>query len=349
MVSNNNSEENPHINQITRFDFENALRKGFWRNVLSWLTGSSNELLPFEKVHKYLALSGQHYIGLHQIPIDNIIGSVGRYHDFDRAFLPRRHEIAPRWMNIDRAYLQDVDLPAIEVYKIGDTYFVKDGNHRVSVARDRGQAFIDANITEIEAPLPLAPDTDISEWIRKQEMTNFLSQTGILDIRPEANLELSIPGFYSKLLEHIYTHQWFMGIEQKHEIPFPEALADWFDNVYSPLIKIIREQEILKGFPGRTEADLYLWILDDLYYLREEFKQEISYEDAAIHFTDKFSNQPIGLIGKILEITARMFTGGFEDYVPKDPDKELEKRLKESSRTNDDPPESSTQQPPEGK
>jgi hypothetical protein len=327
-----------HLSQVTRLDFENALRKGFWRGVISWLTGNSNELLPFEQVHKVLTLSGQHSIGVHQIPIENIIGSVGRYHDFDRAFLPRRNEIAPRWMNVDRAHLTDVELPPIEVYKVGEAYFVKDGNHRVSVARDRGQAFIDADIIEIEAPEPLTPGADVSDWIRHQEMNNFLAQTRIVEIRPQANLELSIPGFYSQLLEHISTHRWYMGVEQKHEIPFDEAVADWYDTVYLPLIKIIREQEILQGFPGRTEADLYLWILDDLYYLREEFQQEISFQDAAIHFSDKFANPRLGLLHKILDIASKMFSGGFEDQIPKDPDEELKKRLEESSKSQQDPP-----------
>jgi hypothetical protein len=340
MNSHNSSNRYHQFSQTIRQDFENALRKGFWRGVISWLTGSSNELLPFETVQKVLSLSGQHSVGVRQIPIKNIIGSVGRYHDFDRAFLPRRSEIASRWMNIDLAHLTDVELPPIEVYKIGEAYFVKDGNHRVSVARDRGQAFIDADIIEIHAPHPLTPDADISEWIRQQEMSNFLAQTGILEMRPEANLELSIPGFYSKLLDHISTHRWFMGIDRNQEIPFRDAVADWFDTVYSPLIKIIREQEILKGFPGRTEADLYLWILDDLYYLREAFKQDISYEDAAAHFADKFASQPIGLLRKILDTANRMFlfSGGFEDQVPKDPDEELRMRLSDSKNQIDDPP-----------
>ncbi|MHC1782954.1 MAG: transcriptional regulator [Anaerolineaceae bacterium] len=338
MESNHEPLYPKQFSQVTRTDFDNALRKGFWRGVISWLTGNSNELLPFEKVQKYLTLSGQHSVGVQQIPIENIIGSVGRYNDFDRAFLPRRGEIAPRWMNIDLAHLQDVELPPIEVYKIGEAYFVKDGNHRVSVARDRGQAFIDADIIEIDAPMPLTPEADISEWIRQQEMTNFLSQTAILEVRPDANLELSIPGFYSKLLEHISTHRWFMGVERNQEIPFREAVVDWYDTVYFPLIKIIREQEILMGFPGRTETDLYLWILDDLYFLREVFQQDISYEDAAVHFSDKFANQPIGLLRKILDIASRMFSGGFEDQVPKDPDEELRKKLDESRRTYEDPP-----------
>lgn len=135
---------------IARVDFDVAFRKGFWRSIFSWLTKSDNKLLPFDEAKKRYRFRGQHSIGLKEVLLENVVGSVGRYHDFDKAFLPRQKFTQSRWMSIDEAYLKDISLPAIEIYKIRSDYFVKDGNHRVSVARERGQKFIDAHIVELE-------------------------------------------------------------------------------------------------------------------------------------------------------------------------------------------------------
>jgi hypothetical protein len=108
------------------------------------LTKGENELLPYDEVRKHLPIRGQHDIGLQQVPISQIVGSLGRYRDFDRAFLPLQKRTKDRWVSIDKAQYEEVGLPPIETYKIGEVYFVKDGNHRVSVARERGQDFVDA-------------------------------------------------------------------------------------------------------------------------------------------------------------------------------------------------------------
>jgi hypothetical protein len=293
----------PGIKSTAKADFENALRKGFWRGVVSWLTQSSNELLPFDEVRKNLPLKGQHYIGLKQIPINQVVGSVGRYHDFDRAFLPRLESSSGRWRSIDEAHLQDIGLPAIEVYKIGTAYFVKDGNHRVSVARERGQAFIDAAVTEIEVPVLIDASLSIDDLICKRGQAEFYEQTHLNELRPDAALELSAPGGYDKLLEHIQTHRWFEGERLKRPIPWEEAVLAWYDEVYMPLINVIRQNEILKQFPGRTETDLYLWIIEHLYYLREEVKEEVSLEKAASHFAEEYSERPLH---RILNIFRRV-------------------------------------------
>jgi hypothetical protein len=291
------------IKQIAKADFENALRKGFWRSVVSWLTQSSNELLPFDEVRKNLPMKGQHYIGLKQIPINQVVGSVGRYHDFDRAFLPRLQSSSGRWMSIDEAHLQDIGLPAIEVYKIGSAYFVKDGNHRVSVARERGQVFIDAAVTEIEVPVLIDATLSIDDLIRKKEQAEFFEQTQLKALRPDAAIELTVPGGFDKLLEHIHTHRWFEGERLKRPILWEEAVLDLYDQVYIPLINIIRQNGIMKQFPGRTEADLYLWVIEHLYYLREELKEEVSLEVAASHFAEEYSERPLH---RILNIFRRV-------------------------------------------
>jgi hypothetical protein len=105
-------------------DFERAFWKGFWRKVVSHITGQKIELLPFGEAREHVPLRGQHYIGLRQVPIDQIVGSMGRYRDFDRAFLPGKKRAKDRWMSIDKAHHQEINLPPVELYKTGQVYSV---------------------------------------------------------------------------------------------------------------------------------------------------------------------------------------------------------------------------------
>ncbi|HMN12596.1 MAG TPA: hypothetical protein PKD55_09770, partial [Bellilinea sp.] len=114
-------------------EYEYVLRKGFQRSILNWLYGRSGKLLSFDEIRGLLKPQNESSIGMREIPMDKIVGSVSRYNDFDDAFLPRQRHTRDRWVNIDVANLKYIDLPPIDVYKIGDLYFVKDGNHRVSV------------------------------------------------------------------------------------------------------------------------------------------------------------------------------------------------------------------------
>lgn len=257
------------MRDLARTDYERARRKAFRRRLLTWFTRQDNALLAFDEVRRGLHAQAQHEGGVNAVPIDQIVGSVGRYRDFDRAFLPRQVQTRDRWESIDLAQLQGTELPPIELYQIGETYFVKDGNHRVSVARERGQKFIDAHVTEVVAPAPVMSVEDILDWIRNQEALRFYEATRLTEIRPSARIELTLPGQYEKLLEHIRTHRWFLGIEQKREAGWPEAVASWYDRVYLPTVEAIRRTGALQDFPHRTEADLYLWITEHHWYLHQ--------------------------------------------------------------------------------
>lgn len=253
----------------TRADYERARRKAFWRRIRSWVTRSDDALLAFERIRQELHAQAQHEGGMRAVPIEQIVGSVGRYRDFDRAFLPRQIKTRDRWESVDRAHHDGTALPAIELYQIGETYFVKDGNHRVSVAREHGQAFIDARVIEVTAPAPITSVEDLLEWTRKQDALAFYTATRIIELRPDARIDLSLPGQYEKLLEHISTHRWYLGVEQKREVGYDEAVASWHDRVYLPTAKAIRATGALRDFPHRTEADLYLWIAEHHWYLHQ--------------------------------------------------------------------------------
>ena len=128
-----------YVSNTAREDFARARRRAFLSEITSFLARRPNDLLSFEEVQKALPLQGQIYRGVRQVPVAEIQGSVDRYQDFDRNFLPTQAHTRPRWEAIDRASLAQATLPAIQVYQVGDVYFVKDGNHRVSVARSMGQ------------------------------------------------------------------------------------------------------------------------------------------------------------------------------------------------------------------
>lgn len=139
----------PMIDQFVLHDYARAKNKARWRDLLSILTRKSNNLLSFQETYQEARAKRQHYLGLRVVPINKIVGSEGRPLDFDRAFFPRESHTKSRWLSIDRAYYEQALLPPVELIKVGDKYFVRDGNHRVSVARSRGQEFVDAIVIEV--------------------------------------------------------------------------------------------------------------------------------------------------------------------------------------------------------
>jgi hypothetical protein len=295
------------FNQQIQDDFERAVLKAFWRNVLSRLAGEDNQLLPYYEIRDKMPIRGQHYIGLRQVPIDQIVGSMGRYHDFDRAFLPVQRRTKDRWISIDRAHYLQVPLPPVELYKIGEIYFVKDGNHRISVARQRGQEFVDAYVTEVDIPVKLTSDMSLKDLDRKQELAIFLSKTEIDRLRPGLEIELRISGRYSDFLQHIDNHRWYLGEKRKSDIPYKEAVADWLDHVYLPLTQVLQEQNLLKEFPGASEADLCLWIMNYQGYLRQAYQgEELEGEDPrAIAAHQLIGDYPLPAVKKLINVMSR--------------------------------------------
>ena len=261
-------------------DFQRAYRRGFWRKLAARLTGQDNQLLPYSEVRSQLPFQGQRDLGQQVIPVDKIVGSVGRYRDFDRAYMPTQTETAQRWIGISKARYKDIPLPPIEVYKVGEVYFVKDGNHRVSVARDRQQQFIDAFVTEIDMPIALTADMGLSDVLELKDYAHFLQQTGFRQIRPGADLQLSDGAFYGRLHEHINAHRWYISQDRGYEVPYSEAVASWYDNVYQPLAAVLQEQGLPRVFPNLTLTDLYL-LISEYQWLRRTAYQEAGSVEAA--------------------------------------------------------------------
>lgn len=242
-------------------DFRQARRRAGLEQLLSRITGKSPELLAFEDVRRQLRGGSMVPRGLQDIPLDAIVGSVGRYRDFTRSFLPLTDEDASRWADVKVAQ-ETTGVPPIEVYQVGEVYFVLDGNHRVSVARQMGSKTIEAYVTEVQTKVALEPDVQPDDLIMKAEYADFLAQTQLDRLRPAGDLSLTAPGKYPLLHEHIEVHRYYLGMEQQREIPYDEAVTSWYDNVYLPTAELIARSGLLREFPQRTTADLYLWLTE---------------------------------------------------------------------------------------
>ncbi len=252
-------------------DFHRARRRADVRSVLSLLSGQSQELIPFEEVRRRLHGVESAALTLEEVPLDAIVGSVGRYQDFTREFLPRIDQDRDRWVGVKLAMTGLRGVPPVDVYRLGDAYFVKDGNHRVSVARQLGARHIQAYVTPVHVRVPYSADDDPNDLIIKSEYAAFLEETGLDELRPGADLSLTVPGKYDALLEHIRVHRYFMGIDYDRPIDFAEAVAHWYDTVYLPAVEAIDVYGLLRGFEGRTVTDLYLFLSEHRGRLEQDF------------------------------------------------------------------------------
>lgn len=274
-------------------DFQKARQRAVLEQLSARLSGKSDRLLSFDDVRQKLRGIESNIRQLQEIPVDAIIGSVGRYNDFTRHFLPKEEISGDRWARVMAASDKLQGLPPIEVYQIGDAYFVLDGNHRVSVARQLGMKEIQANVTEIKTRVPFSPEDDPDSLILKAEYTQFLENTHFDDVRPEANLILTAPGKYPVLEEHLRDHQYYLGVEQNRAISAEEAIASFYDTVYLPVVQVIRSSGLLREFPNRTEADLYLWLSEHRAALQEALAMEVSPARAAANLAELKSSQRI--------------------------------------------------------
>jgi len=274
------------------WDYHQARRRAALQEIMGWLTGKSVELLPYADVSKQLRARGIAAQERRDIPLASIVGSVGRAADFTRTFLPRHGTNGQRWARIKAQATGLEGFPPIDVYQIGDAYFVLDGNHRVSVARELGATHIEAFVTEVQTLVPFSPGEGWDDLLAKAEYADFLERTGIAGILPGIDLSMTLPGRYTAVEEHIGVHRYFMGIDFQRDIPYAEAVVHWHESVYQPVIQIIRRRELTADFPGRTETDLYVWLLEHRTAIAQELGWPVETSAAAADLAEKFSRTP---------------------------------------------------------
>ena len=276
-------------------EWKQARRAAFVQEALGILRQRPAALLSFDQVHERLQLRNVRYLDLQDVPMDRIVGSVGRYQDFTRAFFPRGDHLRRRWENIEQLVATGRSLPPVELYKVGRVFFVRDGNHRVSVARHRGFSSIEALVWEYDAPVPLQPDSDIDELLCNAAREAFLERARIDSLCPDLHVELTQPDGYDTLLHEIERFQEALSRMERRELSPDEAVTLWCEIRYIPVVDIIRRRAILQDFPGRTEADLYLWMCHNRRELEEGYQQHVMMEEAASDLATRYGRNLLGV------------------------------------------------------
>lgn len=263
-------------------DFSRARRKAFLRRIGAFLRNDpgSNLLLSFDEVKKALGAVEQVYLGMRVVPVEKIIGSVGRHRDFDRAFLPSKGD-GKRWKKIDTMMRGAKELPPVSLYKIGDAYFVQDGNHRVSVARQQGVEMIDAEVTELRTRVPIDSALTAESLLHKLEYRHLLERLPIDRVLREITVNFSNLEDYRKLATYIEAHGFRLSQLWRRYVSPEEVLRDWYEYSYRPISEMVREERVLEAFPDRTEVDLYLWIVEHRERLALEARDEAISPQAA--------------------------------------------------------------------
>jgi uncharacterized ParB-like nuclease family protein len=186
--------------------------------------------------------------GTSMVPLEKIIGSVGRYHDFDNQFKTRSGRRDERLDVIIEAMKSGKSMAPISLYQIKDDYFILDGHHRFKAAQELGRTEIRSRIIE------LLPSKNTLENRLYLEKTEFRDKAGLLH-----GIDLTELGQYDHLEKQIREHRRFLSEEQA-EVSYEAAAADWYATIYQPLAAIIRDRGLVASFPERTVDDLYLYI-----------------------------------------------------------------------------------------
>ncbi|MBK6711757.1 MAG: universal stress protein [Chloroflexi bacterium] len=295
-------------------DFRRARREASLQQLLARMTGKPTDLLAYNDVSTKLKISGGEELGVQEIPLDAIVGSVGRYQDFTRSFMPRSDQDAERWVRVKTAVNDMTGMPPIDVYKVGDAYFVIDGNHRVSVARQLGGKTISARVMEVNSRVPLSNRADATEIICKSRYLEFLEYTNLDKLFTDVDLSMTFAGNYRALLAQIDHQREHLIGERGEPVTYHEAVADWYETIYMPIIRLIREQGVLHNFPERTEADMYILLSERREELEEALGWDVDLETAVSDLANLHSpaatKQAIGIGERLLDV---LRPEGFED------------------------------------
>jgi hypothetical protein len=290
-------------------DFSRARAQAVLSQIQYFLNHDKNRLLSFNDVKDILKPKSETYRGMQEVPISLIVGSEGRYRDFNKYFLPKAEHLRYRWERVDEARLKDIILPPISLYEIGGVYFVRDGNHRVSVAKSQGGEIIDAEVTSLTSEIAITPSmtTDkLREEVIKYEKQLFMEKTNFKELTGSDELDFSLPGEYDVIYNHILVHKYYLNQEFEAEIPFAEALVSWYKKVYDPIIRIIKAEKLYHRFPGRTAGDLYVWIVKHWDFLKKKYGIHYSVIDAARDFTIKYGRTRGGVLSHLAYLVDRI-------------------------------------------
>lgn len=263
-----------------RSTYERARRRQAYRRLARLIRRRPPpaDLLPLDEVSRRLRAFERSYLGVMPIEVAKIVGSVDRVGEFDRDFLPRRRRVEERWRRVEEAFPEG-DFPPIQVYKLGEAYFVIDGHHRVAIARQRRMSHIDAEVTELRSRWALPADADLGRIIHAEQERIFMEESGLERARPEARIEFTRAQGYVELLENVKVHGYHLMQERGEVLAPAEIAADWYDRIYRPTVEAIRREGLADLYPRATEGDLFLWVHERLLEMAPE-RGGVGYEDA---------------------------------------------------------------------
>lgn len=277
------------INEQASEDFSKARVREKILSILNILSPEKQQLLSLYDIKSLVKPKNESYKGMKVVAVKDIVGSEGRYRDFNKAFLPRKEHLKNRWISIDKAHITDVILPPIKLYKIGDLYFVRDGNHRVSVAKMQKVYAIDAEVVELNSEITLKKGmtrSELEEKVIEYERRHLLEETHIDQYIDMSTIYFTAPGRYMEMLNHILGHKYFINQGNKEEITLEEATKSWFKNLYTPVIETVREDSLVARFTNRTEADLYIWIVKHWDDLKNKYGQDFPLDQATKEYSE---------------------------------------------------------------
>ena len=220
-----------------------------WRDRFDGSASVQSKVRNFSDQQQKEAAFDSRVRGIRTVPIDRIVGSVGRYQDFDDKFRLKQHVPSERLQRVKGAMREGCPLPPVKLYQIKDDYYIMDGNHRIAAAKELGHDEILAHIVEF------IPSANTLQNILFRERAEFADRTELT-----REIELTEVGQYAMLLNQISAHQEFLGEGHENTVSFAEAAGDWYRSIYRPLCMIIRRGRLMESFPGRSVADMYVYI-----------------------------------------------------------------------------------------
>lgn len=256
---------------------------------MSFLWSNSRRLLSFDQVLGELRSHRYTFVGLQSIPVGAVVGSEGRWRDFSRDFQPNSEQ-RKRVLALARAP-QEVRERPVEVYQLDQIFFLRDGHHRLALARLRGQNEIAALVTRVETRATVTAELDAEEVLLRAQLSRFLEVTNLDRHDPQADLAVTASGLYEMVLEHVEVHRYYLGTRYNRAFTLEEAAASWYDLVYQPVQKALDESGARSEFPGRSSLDLYLWIAYHRELARAQGDEPTDLEVARA-LTYRFSERP---------------------------------------------------------
>lgn len=239
-------------------EFREERREAQHQELGAPLDPGTTAVPQLRQVVEAVGSTGERDLGVREIPLTQIKGAESYSPDFDPSFLPRSRHLRQRWVQLYERMERGDQMPPIEVYLVGNSYFVRKGHHQVSVARHLGWTKLRARVVELKTRVPVADELNAEELLRAAEYADFLEKTGLDKTRPRARLDCSQLGRYDVILDHIEGHRYFLALKTGREVPLSEAAVSWYDTVYRPLMDVVIAREVQRRLPDWTEADIYL-------------------------------------------------------------------------------------------